>query len=178
MPDELAPGTHLPILCRMICTPSSGISPLLEPRYINQDSTQNLRAAIAEYYECNPGLLAPDDLPDDVALLFRQHDAGHVVFGCDTSLRGETLIDTWTVFATTAGLKGYLEYFKHPQVNQIFSEVGYLRITVEFVRCLPDVLRTIRHSRRLVAKWPWSAFEEHLDRPLCEIRREFNIAVI
>jgi len=151
---------------------------LPEPHYIKQDSVQNLRAAIAEYYECNPGLLAPADLPDEVALLFRQHDAGHVVFGCDTSLRGETLIDIWTVFATTAGLKGYLEYFKHPQVNQIFSETGYWRIALEFVRCLPDVLRVIQRSRQLVAKWPWSDYENYLNQPLCEIRREFNITVM
>ena len=149
-----------------------------EPRYIHQDSVQNLGEAIAEYYAWNPGLLAPDDLPDEVALLFRQHDAGHVIFGCDTSLRGETLIDTWTVFATSAGLRGYLEYFNYPQVNQIFSDAGYLRIALEFVRCLPDVLRVIQRSRQLVAKWPWPDYENYLDRPLCEIRREFNITVM
>ena len=147
------------------------------PRYVSQDSNQNLREAIAEYYRCNPGLLEPDDLPDGVATLFRQHDAGHVVFGCDTSLRGETLIDTWTIFASTAGLRGYAEYFKYPQVNQIFSDTGYLRIVWEFVRCLPDVLRVIRRSRQLARKWPWSTYEGYLDRSLCEIRREFNIVV-
>ena len=151
---------------------------MLRPRYVTQDSTQNLREAIAEYYQCNPGLLDPDNLPDGVAKLFRQHDAGHVVFGCDTSLRGETLIDTWTIFASTAGLRGYLEYFNYPQVNQIFSEAGYLRIALEFVRCLPDVLRVIRRSRQLISKWPWSTYEDYLDRPLREIRREFNIVVM
>ena len=65
-----------------------------------------------------------------------------------------------------------------PQVNQIFSDAGYLRITLEFVRCLPDVLRVIRRSRRLVAKWPWSTYENYLERPLREIRREFNIVVM
>jgi ubiquinone biosynthesis protein Coq4 len=148
------------------------------PHYVAQDSPQNLREAIAEYYECNPGLLDPGNLPNGVAQLFRQHDAGHVIFGCDTSLRGETLIDTWTIFASTAGLRGYLAYFKHPQVNQIFSDAGYLRITLEFVRCLPDVLCVIRRSRRLVAKWPWSTYENYLERPLREIRREFNIVVM
>ena len=148
------------------------------PRYVTQDSTQNLRDAIAEYYECNPVLLDPGNLPEGVAQLFRQHDAGHVIFGCDTSLRGETLIDTWTVFASTAGLRGYLEYFKYPQVNQIFSETGYLRIALESMCCLPDVLRVIRRSRQLVSKWPWSTYENYLDRPLCEIRREFNITVM
>ena len=148
------------------------------PRYVNRDSSQKLREAIAEYYECNPELLDPASLPDEVSLLFRQHDTGHVVFGCDTSLRGETLIDTWTIFGSTAGLRGYLQYLKHPQVNQIFSEVGYLRITLEFLRCLPDVARVIRGSRRLASKWPWARYEAYLDRPLVEIRSEFNIEVL
>ena len=147
-------------------------------RYVAQDSAQSLREAITEYYERNPGLLDPDKLPQGAAELFRQHDAGHVVFGCDTSLRGETLIDTWTILASTTGLRGYLQYFKYPQVNQIFSETGYLRIALEFARCFPDVLRVIWRSRQLASKWPWSGYEQHLDRPLRDIRHEFNIAVV
>ena len=147
-------------------------------RYLEEGSTQSLSEGIAEYYAHNSALLDPSRLPGDAAELFRQHDAGHVIFGCDTSLRGETLIDTWTVFATTAGLRGYLEYFKYPQVNQIFAETGYWRIVLEFVRCLRDVLRVLVRSRRISAKWPWQHYERYLDRPLSDIRREFNIRVV
>ncbi len=148
------------------------------PTYLDQDSTQSLREAIDEYYARNPDLLDPQGLPPEVAELFRQHDAGHVVFGCDTSLRGETLIDTWTVVASTAGLRGYLEYFKHPQVNQIFSETGYWRIAVESARCLPDVVRVLVRSRRMTSRWPWSDYPRYLDEPLGELRRRFNIRVV
>ena len=147
-------------------------------KYLKEGSTQSLREGIAEYYAHNSELLDPSALPGDAAELFRQHDAGHVIFGCDTSLRGETLIDTWTVFATTAGLRGYLEYFKYPQVNQIFAETGYWRIALEFVRCLRDVLRVLVRSRRISAKWPWQHHEHYLDRPLSDIRREFNIRLV
>lgn len=147
-------------------------------RYVIQDSHQTLREAIAEYYANNPGLLDPDDMPDDVAELFRQHDAGHVVFGCDTSLRGETLIDTWTVLGSTAGLRGYTEYFKYPQVNQIFAQAGYFRIALEFFRCLPDVFRVFVRSRRLSSKWPWRDYEGYLEHSLGELRRQFNIQVV
>ena len=71
------------------------------PKYLEAASTQTLGEGIAEYYEHNTALLDPSKLPDEVAALFRQHDAGHVIFGCDTSLRGETLIDSWTIFATS-----------------------------------------------------------------------------
>lgn len=148
------------------------------PRYAEQDSPQSLSEGIAEYYACNPGLLDPARMPPEAEALFRQHDAGHVVFGCDTSLRGEALIDTWTVVGTTAGLRGYLQYFQYPQVNQIFSDVGYWRITVELVRWLPDVLRVLARSRRLSSRWPWAHYQRYLDQRLGEIRRQFNIRVV
>jgi len=146
--------------------------------YQSQDSGQTLGEALEEYYGNNPVLLEPGVLPADVAELFRQHDAGHVIFGCDTSIRGETLIDTWTVFATTAGLRGYLQYFKHPQVNLIFSAVGYWQIFVVSVRCLPDIWRLILLSRKMSARWPWDRYHEYLGRPLRDLRAEFNIQVI
>jgi len=150
----------------------------LKTKYTDQHSTQTLREAIAEYYACNPALLDPEGMPERVRQLFRQHDAGHVVFGCDTSLRGETRIDSWTLLATTAGIRGYIEYFKYPQVNQIFRETGYVRIAVESARCLPDIGRVIWRSRWMRAKWPWAEYERYLDRPLTEIREEFGIAVL
>ncbi len=147
-------------------------------QYVIQDSPQTLREAIAEYYARNPGLLDPDDMPDDAGRLFREHDAGHVVFGCDTSLRGETLIDTWTVLGSSAGLRGYVEYFKYPQVNQVFAQVGYVRIVLEFVRSFGDVGRVIARSRRLSSKWPWHDYRRYLDVSLQDLRSQFNIRVV
>jgi len=152
-----------------------GATPL---KYLDRDCTASLAEGLAEYYAHNATLLDPSKLPVDAAELFRRHDAGHVVFGCDTSLRGETLIDTWTIFGTTAGLRGYLEYFRYPQVNQIFATAGYWRIAREIARSLPDVLRVLVRSRQLSARWPWQDYEHYLDRSLLEIRREFNIRVV
>jgi hypothetical protein len=147
-------------------------------RYLAPECALTLREALAEYRALNPGLLVPSHLPPAAAELFRQHDAGHVVFGCDTSLRGETLIDTWTVVGSTAGLRGYLKYFELPQVNQIFADTGYLRIALGSLRCLPDVIRVLWRSRRQRARWPWAEYERHLERPLAEIRSEFGIRVV
>ncbi|MCZ6870928.1 MAG: hypothetical protein O7G84_15605 [Gammaproteobacteria bacterium] len=147
-------------------------------KYMDPESTLTLREALTEYYELNPSLLRLEDLPDDAAEMFRCHDVGHVVFGCDTSLRGETLIDTWTIFGSTSGLRGYAEYFKYPQVNAIFAEAGFTSIAVEFLRCLPDVIRVAYRGLRLERKWPWKEHESFLEVPLNEIRHDFNIAPI
>src|SRR5262245_48643825 len=119
------------------------------PLYAKQDSDQSLREALEEYYGRNPNLLDPDALSVDAKTLFRPHDVTHVVFGCDTSLRGETLVDTWTIFGTTAGLSGYLQYFKYPQVNAIFADIGALRIAAELFRALPDIIRVVRAALRV-----------------------------
>ena len=148
------------------------------PKYLNPESTLTLREALTEYYEVNASLLKLQDLPDDAAEMFRRHDVGHVIFGCDTSLRGETLIDTWTIFGSTAGVRGYAEYFKYPQVNAIFAEAGFMSIAVEFLRCMPDVFRVAYRGLRLKRKWPWVEHESFLERPLNEIRHEFKIVPI
>ncbi len=150
----------------------------LGPQYTRQDSPQTLREGLAEYRACNPRLLDPGDMDAVEAALFRQHDAAHVVFGCDTTVRGETLVDTWTIFASSIGLRGYLAYLGLPQVNQVFSETGYGRIAITMVRCLPEVVRVIWRSRRLSGKWPWREYERHLDRRLRDIRAEFRVQVL
>ncbi len=148
------------------------------PQYTRIDSVQSLQEGIDEYYACNAFLLDPTGLPPEVSTLFRQHDAGHVLFGCDTSLRGETLIDTWTILGTTAGLRGYLQYFRYPQVNQIFKAVGPWVIFVESLKCSPDVARVFWRSYRMNCRWPWSEYELYLDRPLCDLRQQFNIRIV
>jgi hypothetical protein len=146
--------------------------------YRSQESPLTLKEGLDEYYRVNQGLLDPASLPPDTALLFRQHDAGHVVFGCDTSPRGEAMIDIWTIAGTTAGLRGYLEYFEHPQVNQIFADAGYWRLFVESIRAVPDMFRVFLRSRQVADPWPWQGYERFLETPLAEIRREFRIRVV
>jgi hypothetical protein len=148
------------------------------PEYTRQHSPQTLREALAEYYACNPALLDPAGMSPEAAALFRQHDAGHVVFGCDTTVRGETLIDTWTIFGTTAGLRGYLAYLELPQVGELFARTGYGRVAVETLRWLPDAMRVVLRSRRLSRKWPWREYGQYLDRRLRDIRAEFDIQVL
>jgi ubiquinone biosynthesis protein Coq4 len=146
--------------------------------YVRQDSPQTLREGLAEYYARNPQLLDPARMPADAAALFRQHDIAHVVFGCDTTLRGETVVDTWTIFATSIGLRGYRDYLKLSQVSDLFAQTGYWRMATEFIRCIPDVLRVVWRSRQVTRKWPWRDYGDHLERPLRDIREQFNLRLV
>jgi hypothetical protein len=146
--------------------------------YMGQDSPQTLRDGLAEYYATHPELFLPDQMPADEAELFRQHDAAHVLFACDTTIRGEILIDSWAIFGSTLGLRGYFDYLKLPQVNLVLLQAGSFRLAFELLRSLPNVVRIIRRCARFTGKWYWRNYEKHLDRPLCEIRAQFNIRVL
>ncbi|HME69019.1 MAG TPA: hypothetical protein VKM54_04035 [Myxococcota bacterium] len=148
------------------------------PNYLRQESLQTLRDGLAEYYASHPELFLPDQMPADEARLFREHDAAHVLFGCGITIRGEILIDTWAIFGSTLGLRGYLEYLKLPQVNLVLLQAGSFRLAVELLRSLPNVFRIIRRCARFTEKWHWRNYEKHLDLPLRDIRAQFNIRVL
>jgi hypothetical protein len=146
--------------------------------YMEQESPETLRDGLAEYYAAHPELFLPDQMPADEAELFRQHDAAHVLFACGITIRGEILIDTWAIFGSTLGVRGYLDYLKLPQVSLVLLQAGSFRLAVELLRSLPNVVRILRRCARFTEKWHWRNYEQHLDRPLREIRAQFNIRVL
>ena len=112
-----------------------------------------------------------------MAELFDQHDAVHVVFGCPTTLRGEVLAHVWTVFGTTTKLGEMHRAVAHGMHRDILSAIGHLRLLGVWVRSLPRLARAFRRSRRMTRPWPVEQTATFLDRPLGDIRREFNIVL-
>jgi hypothetical protein len=146
-------------------------------RYLDQNSPQTLREAMAEYYRTIPDLLEPQEMCPGAEMFLRRHDVAHVVFGCDTTYRGETLANTWTVFGSTAGIRGFTELFDYGELSRLFAEVGWPRVVLETLRWIWGVLQVIARTWNMPAQWPWKEYELYLDRTLAELRRDFNIAV-
>ena len=59
--------------------------------FLNQDCRATLGEGLSELY-CH----APDvaEVSDRKGKSFRDHDLTHVIFGCDTSLEGENLLES------------------------------------------------------------------------------------
>jgi ubiquinone biosynthesis protein Coq4 len=144
-------------------------------KYMQQDSNQTLHEGLTELYGSMDDLLDPSQLDERAQQLFELHDAAHVVFGCDTSLHDEVLIDTWTLFGSDIGLLQYAKYLELPEAREVVMDIGLWRTTVTLFRMLPEVFRTIRRARSMRSKWPWQDHAEFLNRPLSEVRRELGI---
>jgi len=148
--------------------------------YQEQDSTQTLREGLAEYYRANLGIVTrPADLPAESVALFRSHDMCHVIFGLNTSLGDETLVDTRTLFSCDVGVKRYARYLATNQAaNALFKELGIGKALAITVLSLPRIVRAAVAALGMRKRWPWNPPDNYLDRPLGELRREFGIRVL
>ncbi len=150
-------------------------------KYQQQDSLQTLKEGLEEYYASIPGLIIPDDTDDinkETAKMLTLHDVTHVIFGCSTSIEDEFLCDTWTLLGSTLSFPKYLEYMKYPQTQQIFKEVGYLKVIWIGIKTLPEMLLVYLRTRKMPNKWSWEDYEQYLNLPLKDIRKEFNICLV
>ncbi|MCB9594550.1 MAG: hypothetical protein H6719_17590 [Sandaracinaceae bacterium] len=156
----------------------SKIHPHRHLKYMQPDCTMTLREGLEEYYGTIEGLITEDNADHEVAALFHFHDVCHVVFGCDTSPRGEGLADTWSIFGTTVTLKTYQKYLSFQETQSIFASMTFgdmLKMLGESTTAMPQAFWRATH---MTHKWPFKDHDQYIDTPLNEIRAEFGIEVI
>ncbi|MGF1488781.1 MAG: hypothetical protein ACFBSE_16975 [Prochloraceae cyanobacterium] len=148
-------------------------------KYQQQDSSQTLQQGLAEYYASIPGLIIPEATKDkETAKMLTLHDVTHVIFGCSTEIEDEFLCDTWTIFGSNVSFSKYLEYMQYPESQQIFKEVGYLKIIWIGIKIFPQILKVIWQTRKMSKKWGWTNYKKYLYRPLKDIRQVYNICLV
>jgi hypothetical protein len=147
--------------------------------YQRQDSGQTLAEALWEYYAANQGRVSPPgDLPPESFALFRNHDICHVVFGLDTSLRDEVLVDARTLLSCDVGFTRYAAYLAHDQqARALFRELGYVKGAWVTLLAVPRIVRAIWEALRMPRRWPWSPPESFQARRLDDLRHAFRIRV-
>ena len=106
------------------------------------------------------------------------HDIAHVVFGCNTSIYGEGIVKIWTTFGTTLGFWKVINGYSEVNAFSLFKKYSLQHIAKNLVRFLLIIPKTIRRSRQMTKPWTWSNYQPYLNKPISEIRNEFNIKVI
>ena len=145
--------------------------------YQEQDSPLTLREGLVEYAAA-PGLVDEAESDADTVRDVRAHDAAHVVFGCDTSVRGEILLTRWSLLGATDWVPFYLKGLRHRETRGLVLEFFRKARPWTLLPALLESFRCVVRSLRMARRWPSEDYARHLDRPLAEIRREFNIRVL
>jgi hypothetical protein len=156
-------------------------SPYLQ--YQQQDSTQTLREAMAEYHSYLRAIgrkTLTDDKGGDAVWLY--HDATHAIFGQDTTIEGEAALDFWVLFGTTFSWALLMRYQQIPEVKQlsraVIQQLGMFFIPTLYWRNRKALWGVIRNTRKMSKKWPFELPNNLLDKRLVDLRNEYGIRVL
>ncbi|MBK2259198.1 hypothetical protein [Francisella philomiragia] len=152
-------------------------------QYLEQNCKLTLLESLEEYNKCY-SFLNSNDGHDEASKWFRNHDITHILFGTiPFEIRGEAINDTWTLVGTNVTLKGYKKFLRYVDYKTVINSykrkykytiIIYL-VTLSYI---PICLLTIFRAYKMSKKWNWYNYDEYLNIPLSEIRKEFNIKVI
>ena len=156
--------------------------------YQNEYSDITLREGIDEdrdYLKKNNRHVLGENCSEDEKLTILSHDATHVIFGLDTSLEEEAMLDCWVIFGGDV-FKVIKEYYKgsldlkktNEKVYDLVKEVGYLKYTYLYLRVIfrkwPKIfLRTTK-----MKKWSYFFPSDFLEKKISDLRKDFNIKIL
>ena len=86
---------------------------------MQQDCALTLQEGLNELYLNAPEVARVSQLKGKT---FHDHDLTHVIFGCDTSLKGEILLNPWILFGTTITRSELSAYAADPEVKRLNQE--------------------------------------------------------
>jgi ubiquinone biosynthesis protein Coq4 len=151
----------------------------MSDNYLVQDCDISLKEALDRYYAQNPGFYQPSQLDDDSRKVFFAHDVCHIVFGCDTSLVGEGKVEQWTIHSTNFNFQSYVDTILGTEATrQAVSEISVWQLFIQGFFNIFPLIKTYLRARQVQPKWDFYDYDGHLDRPISDIRKEFNIQVV
>ena len=114
--------------------------------------------------------------------VIRDHDATHVMFGLDTSIEQESMLDSWVLLGTKWKLKEVLAYNKLPEIKQLYKDFwhdpGYFKLFLTTIRLLPIKLKIRKRAKQMNKKWPFVSPDSLMDQKVCDLREEFGIKIL
>jgi hypothetical protein len=153
------------------------------PRYIDKTSTQTLREGLAEYYGLNPHVTPPETQPVEFGQILKAHDAGHVIYGCDTGMYDELKLLPLFWWTSECTFRTYLKMKDSPAVDVMYDDMIkekgvwwlYREVLKVLPRLIPALIPIWFKTRQREKLLPFLAFEPLLDRTLLDIRQEFDL---
>ena len=114
--------------------------------------------------------------------VIRDHDVTHVMFGLDTSIEQESMLDSWVFLGTKWKLKELLAYNKLPEIKQLYKDFwhdpGYFKLFLTTIRLLPIKLKIRKRAKQMNKKWPFVSPDSLMDQKVCDLREEFGIKIL
>ena len=138
-----------------------------------------------EYLKANNRHILGENCSEDEKFNIFCHDATHVIFGLDTTLEEEAMLDCWLYFGgdylklTKQALQGSLDLEETNKKNYVLlKEVGYLKYTYLYLRVMFRKWPKIFFRARKMKKWSYFFPSDFLEKKVSDLRKDFNIKIL
>tara|TARA_B100000963_G_scaffold352894_1_gene366773 strand:- start:663 stop:1169 length:507 start_codon:yes stop_codon:yes gene_type:complete len=150
--------------------------------YQKQDCDLTLQEGLECYYKSFPKSTKIIKDSDESGTLLRDHDCTHVIFGLDTSIEHEAILDSWVLWGSKWKLSYLLSYFGLPQLKQLtkdllkeFGVFGYIKI---YWKIGGIKRKVIFRTFKMKQKWPFKVPEEYLSKKISDLRKMHGIMIL
>jgi hypothetical protein len=118
------------------------------------------------------------------------HDCTHVIFGLDSSVEQEMILDRWTKKGTSGYLKYVLDfvrlYLKNLEIREairenrknLIKELGYLTLLRLAITTWPKSRVVHKRAKKMKNKWGLRCPQELLNKKICDLRNEYGIVIL
>ena len=148
----------------------------------NQECSLTLREGVEHYraYLKKNGKKVLDDQEDSLTIL--SHDATHVIYGLDTSLEEEQMLNFWPLFGTIYTWKEIMAYNGREEVSDftkdLLKELGVINMVMLTIRSIVPFFQVLRNLRLKKKKWSFVPPNELMDRSVSSLREEYGIKIL
>ena len=148
----------------------------------NQECSLTLREGVEHYraYLKKNGKKVLDDQEGSLTIL--SHDATHVIYGLDTSLEEEMMLNHWVLFGATYTWKEIMAYNGVEEVQEfnkdLFKELGVMNFLGLGIRSVVSFFQVLRNLRLKKKKWPFIFPKELMDRSVSSLREDYGIKIL
>ncbi len=147
--------------------------------FLNPNCSQTLQEGLDELYSQNPHVAATSKLKGKS---FQDHDVTHVIFGCDTSIRGELILKPWILFGTDITRQEIADYMNDEEVKRLNKEGfglmgGAFIATLKLMHIVPQFFITcFLRVRKMNKKWPHAGVSvDMFNARIVDLRNEYGI---
>ena len=145
---------------------------------VSSSADTTLEKAIADHRaEEDPGGDMTDAISATSAHAFDMHDAVHLIFDCDTSLKGEIAAHAWMAFATTAPLREMHGAVANDEHRNTLAGIGHGKLIFTWLTMLPKLGGIFWKSRGMKKKIDYEGLGVLMPRTLADIRAEHGIRI-
>tara|TARA_B100000767_G_scaffold186848_1_gene174282 strand:- start:5278 stop:5751 length:474 start_codon:yes stop_codon:yes gene_type:complete len=147
-----------------------------------QNCDLTMHEGLEIYYDSFPASRSPLKDNCDSGNLLRNHDCTHVIFGLDTSIEQEALLDIWVLFGCNFRLASLIAYTKLPQLKglyrDLYKDYGVRGMVDIYRKNFHSMRKVFSHARKMKKKWPLECPEKYLSRSIDDLRREYGINIL